>query len=59
MNNINIGNAGEYFVTDTISKEHKDWLNSLSKNGKLHKDSNIRTIRFDDDTYLEKWEYLD
>lgn len=46
-------------VADTISKEHKDWLNSPSKNGKLHKDSNIRTIRFDDDTYLEKWEYLD
>lgn len=46
-------------VADTISKEHKDWLNSPSKNGELHKDSNIRTIRFDDDTYLEKWDYLD
>lgn len=46
-------------VAETISKEHKDWLNSPSKNGELHKDSNIRTIRFDDDTYLEKWEYLD
>lgn len=45
-------------VADTISKGHQEWLNSPGKNGKPHNDSNIRTIKFDDDTYLGKWEYL-
>lgn len=45
-------------VADIISKEHTDWLNKPSKNGELHKDNNIRTIRFNDDTFLEKWDYL-
>ncbi len=45
-------------VADTILKGHQEWLNSPGKNGKPHNDSNIRTIKFDDDTYLGKWEYL-
>ena len=45
-------------VAETISTGHRNWLNMPSKNGDPHKDSNIRTIEFDDDTYLNKWEYL-
>lgn len=45
-------------VADTISKELTAWLNKPSKNGELHKDNNIRTIRFSDDIFLEKWDYL-
>ncbi len=45
-------------VADTISKEHTAWLNTPGKDGLLHKDNNIRTIKFDDDRFLEKWDYL-
>ena len=45
-------------VADTITRENKEWLNTPSKTGKTHKDNNIRTIKFKDDTFLGKWEYL-
>lgn len=45
-------------VAETISKGHKEWLDTPSKNGEQHKDSNIRTIEFNDDTYLNRWDYL-
>lgn len=45
-------------VAETISKGHQQWLNTPSKSGEPHKDSNLRTIEFDDDTYLNRWDYL-
>ncbi len=45
-------------VADRITKEHKKWLETPSKNGSSHKDNDIRTIMFEDNTYLEKWDYL-
>lgn len=45
-------------VAETISKGHKEWLDTPGKNGEQHKDSNIRTIEFNDDTYLNRWDYL-
>lgn len=45
-------------VSQTISKEHKKWLNKPSKKGEPHKDSGLRTIELNDTTYLNKWSYL-
>ena len=45
-------------VAETISKSHENWLNTPSKNGNQHKDSNIRIITFSDDKYLNRWDYL-
>lgn len=45
-------------VAKTISEGHQNWLNTPSKTGEPHKDNNIRNITFNDDTYLNKWEYL-
>lgn len=45
-------------VAETISKSHQNWLNTPGKNGEQHKDSDLRTIEFEDDIYLNKWEYL-
>ena len=46
------------YVAQTITKEHKNWLNKPGRNGQPHNDSKIRTISFEDDTYLNKWDYL-
>lgn len=46
------------YVAETVKNSHKDWLSKKSKSGKPHKDSDMRTIMFEDDTYLNKWEYL-
>ena len=45
-------------VAETISKSHQTWLNSPSKSGQPHKDSNLRTIEFKDDIYLNRWDFL-
>ena len=45
-------------VANIISKGHSEWLKSPSKTGEPHKDSNIRTIQFEDDIYLNKWDLL-
>lgn len=45
-------------VAERISKGHQDWLDTTSRNGEQHKDNNIRIIEFDDDTYLNRWDYL-
>lgn len=47
------------YVAQTISKGHSDWLKSPGKEGKVHKDSPIRTIEFHDDKYLDRWDYLE
>ncbi len=46
------------YVAETILKTHQQWLNTQSRSGEIHKDSNIRTIEFTDNTYLNKWDYL-
>lgn len=46
-------------VAETISKGHEAWLKTPGKDGKAHNDSNIRTIEFENNTYLGKWDYLD
>lgn len=56
--------APSYFIVPSkivaykITKEHKEWLEKPSKNGTSHKDNDIRTIMFEDNTYLGKWDYL-
>jgi hypothetical protein len=48
------------YVAETISKGHADWLKQPSKTGKAHKDSDIRTIEFEEDSpYLNNWGYLE
>lgn len=46
------------YVADTIKTEHENWLKKTDKSGIPHKDNDIRTIIFEDDTYINKWEYL-
>lgn len=45
-------------VAETITKSHQNWLKTPGKNGKLHKDSDVRNIEFNNDLYLNKWDFL-
>lgn len=45
-------------VAETISSDYQNWLATPSKTGEPHKDNNIRIIEFNNDTYLNKWDYL-
>jgi hypothetical protein len=46
-------------VADYIKKTHRNWLNTLSKSGKKHNDSDMRLFEILDDKtakkYLNKW----
>ena len=68
--NVNIGNSGEYFVAgelerrgftvaETISSEHRKWLETPGKNGQPHNETNIRNFFDKDDIYLDRWDLLD
>ena len=46
-------------VADTITKEHKKWLDTPGKNGIKHNDTNIRNFFDKDDIYLDRWDLLD
>ncbi|MCX6757685.1 MAG: aspartate ammonia-lyase [Candidatus Nomurabacteria bacterium] len=45
-------------VADFTTKSHRDWLSSLSKTGKKHKDSNMRKFIDLEKKYLNKWSIL-
>lgn len=48
-------------VAEYIQKSHVVWLNTPSKKGKEHKDTNMRLFEIDDpiaSEYLNKWEML-
>lgn len=45
-------------VADTVYKSHHDWLKNPGKKGNKHKDNPIRLIELNDDTFLNKWDYL-
>lgn len=47
------------YVAEKIYESHRDWLSKVGKNGRPHNDSNLRVIEFNDDTYLNKWDYLE
>jgi hypothetical protein len=42
-------------VAEYIEKSHREWLNTLGKKGKLHKDNPMRMFKDEEDQYLEKW----
>ena len=44
-------------VADTIYKNHHEWLKTPGKNGRQHKDNNIRNFS-PDQMYLEAWNNL-
>lgn len=46
-------------VAETITKEHKKWLDTPGKTGKSHNDTNIRNFFDKHDIYLDAWELLD
>lgn len=46
-------------VADKVYKSHRDWLKQKGRNGEYHRDNNIRNISFNDDKYLNKWDYLE
>ena len=46
-------------VAETITKEHKKWLNTPGKNGKMHNNTNIRNFFDKNDIYLDRWDLID
>lgn len=46
-------------VSETITREHRDWLNSVGKFGQKHNDNDLRIFTDKDDLYLNRWDYLD
>ena len=46
-------------VAETITKEHKKWLDTPGKSGKKHNDTNIRNFFDKNDIYLDRWDLLD
>lgn len=45
-------------VAKTITEDHSNWLNTVGKSGRKHNDNNIRIFTDKDDTYLNRWDYL-
>lgn len=47
-------------VSETITREHQEWLHSLGRGGKPHKDSTMRRffITPHDERYYNKWEFF-
>ena len=43
-------------VAETIIINHQVWLNALGRNGKPHKDSNMRKFEIYDDKFLNNWD---
>lgn len=46
-------------VANTIEKEHKEWLAKPRKDGKPHKDTNIRSFSDIECKYLNNWKLLE
>ena len=42
-------------VAKSILESHKNWLNALGKNGKEHKDNNLRKFTDKEEIYLDNW----
>lgn len=45
-------------VAETVSREHKEWLDTEGKNGQKHNDTTIRLFRDKEDIYLDRWDLL-
>lgn len=45
-------------VAQTIKNGHLNWLNTPGLKGQKHNDNDIRVFSDNDDTFLNKWEYL-
>lgn len=45
-------------VADYISNDHRKWLGTLGKDGRPHKDSQIRNFSDESRYYLERWDLL-
>lgn len=45
-------------VAETISKSHKEWIETLGINGQPHNDNPIRKFNDYDDKYLNNWSCL-
>lgn len=46
-------------VAETITKEHRKWLETPGKKGQQRNDTNIRNFFDKDDIYLDRWDLLD
>ncbi len=45
-------------VAKFVTNSHKKWLESLGKDGKLHRDNSIRQFSDKDGIFLERWDLL-
>ncbi len=46
------------YVSETISKEHDNWLKTPGKKGQMHNDNKIRKFSDEKDQFLDKWDVL-
>lgn len=46
-------------VAETIATDYKKWLDTPRKNGQQHNETNMRNFYDKDDTYLDRWDFLD
>jgi len=62
--NLNKENLPDYYiipynkVIHDIEEAHKKWLDTPGKNGKKHKDNNLRTYFIKEDEYKNNWGIL-
>jgi len=62
---INKENKAEFhivpskIISETIKKDHQDWLNALNKNGEPHNDNPMRHFIDRDNKYLNSWDLLE
>lgn len=47
-----------WIVSETLKKSHQEWLLKPGKDGQVHNDNSIRIFSDNDNTYLNKWDYL-
>lgn len=47
------------YLAETVSKLHKDWLNTPGKNGQSHNDNPARYFYDETNTFLNRWDLLE
>lgn len=45
-------------VAERIKKEHREWLNTLGRNGQKHNDNPMRKFNDKEDKYLNNWKFM-
>ena len=46
-------------VAKEVKESHQNWLKTPRRDGKSHRDNNLRNFRDDKDIYLNRWDFFD